>query len=409
MDGVDMIWLGPANRSSLPPKSNKVTNHKSKNGLSFDPLRTTFVESNLVQTPAELVSNMIWASGGKESTELILEGFFPGVNDRWTVRIGNHSCPVEPISRTASHGTENPENEQNTRSLRARTLTEASDDSTAALTEDGSTNLPTHMLWDHIWGSDEPPPVPSHMQYNADGSDEDEDILQLAAACSVPVDLDEDTFIISSPDHFRSILDIAMVPLQGQRFESALKILEKLLYGLEEQNDEKFEHLHGCTNHNMGIILMCQADFNQALERFERAVATRTKCLPQNHPDVAVSVMRHGQAHFALGNLKEALESFELALSMSTTEDSTRAKMLNNFGAVYYQQEDFAEALKAFTSALEIQRQWLDGNLRRESIIYDASVTLCNMGKVFLELKDYEVASSVFEEACLVSTVGFMS
>lgn len=402
-DGVDIISLGPANKTSLPPKPN----NKSKTGLSFDPLRTTFLESSVSREPAELISDMIWSSGGKESPELIFEGFFPGENDRWTVRLESSSCPSDPVARATTDCKENPENEQNTGMLRPRTLTEASDDSTAALTDDGSTNLPTHMLWDHIWGSDEPPPVPSHMHYKADGTDEDDDILQLAAACSVPVDLDEDTFIIASPDHFRSVLDIAMVPLQAQRFDSGLKIFEKLLQGLEEQNDEKFEHLHACTNHNMGIILMCQSEFSQALERFQRAVTIRMNCLPQNHPDIAVSIMRQGEAHFALGNYKEALESFEHAASMSSTEDSTRAKMLNNIGVVHYQEEDFSEALKAFTSALEIQRQWLDGNLRRESIIYDACVTLGNMGKVFLELKEYEVASAVFEEACLLQSTTF--
>lgn len=191
--------------------------------------------------------------------------------------------------------------------------------------------------------------------------------------------------------------------MKARRFNSALCILDKLLKGLEEpSNKTKFEHLIGCTHHNVGIIQMCQGHFIFALESFQKAVVVRTRCLPQNHPDVAVSLMRQGDAYFALENFKEAVKSFELALGMCPAEDATRAKILNNIGVVHYQRKNHAGALKAFTSALEIQRQWLDGPVRREFVVYDAAVTLGNMGKVFLSKGAYDLSYSVFEEACLV-------
>ena len=88
---------------------------------------------------------------------------------------------------------------------------------------------------------------------------------------------------------------------------------------------------------------------------------------------------------------------------MTPAENATRAKILNNLGVAHYQQSDFAAALGAFTAALEIQRQWLDGPVRREPIVYDASVSLSNMGKVYIGMKDYDLAFYVLEEACLVS------
>jgi tetratricopeptide (TPR) repeat protein len=115
-----------------------------------------------------------------------------------------------------------------------------------------------------------------------------------------------------------------------------------------------------------------------------------------------VSLARQGTAYFALESFDEAVKSFEIALGMSSEEDATRAKILNNMGVAHYQREDYSEALKAFTSALEIQRQWLDGPVRRESIVYDASVTLGNMGKVYLRKGEYDLSYFVFEEACLV-------
>jgi tetratricopeptide (TPR) repeat protein len=82
--------------------------------------------------------------------------------------------------------------------------------------------------------------------------------------------------------------------------------------------------------------------------------------------------------------------------------NATRAKLLNNVGATYYQMSNFIDALKYFTTALEIQRRWLEGPVRRESSVFDGSVTLGNMGKVYLEQADYNMAIYVYEEALLV-------
>lgn len=388
LDGVDILSLGPARMSTLMRRPDVMETRRQE---MFDPLRFSFVGASYTKQAAELVTDMIWSSGGKMSPELVLEGYLPGGGDRWAVKLGNEN------------GKENPNK------LQPRGISKDDDDSTAELTEDGSTNMPSHKLWNHIWGDEATPPAPTHMKSGKSSSeDEDEDVMKLAAVCSIPVDLDEDAFIINSPEHFRSIHDVAMVPLQARRFGAALKVLEKLMRGLEEQNNARFEHLKACTQHNIGIILMFESKFEEASEKFHRAVTIRAGCLSQLHPDVAVSLMRRGEAQFALGNFKDALNSFEAALAMSPTEDTTRAKMLNNIGVVHYQQDNFADALKAFTSALEIQRQWLDGAVRRESIVYDASITLGNMGKIFLELSENEVAYSVYEEACLVRRISFV-
>lgn len=113
-------------------------------------------------------------------------------------------------------------------------------------------------------------------------------------------------------------------------------------------------------------------------------------------------MVRQGTAHFALGSFDEAVKSFDTALGMFPAENATRAKILNNLGVAHYQCEHYSEALKALTLALEIQRQWLDGPVVRESIVYDASVTLGNMGNVYLQMGDYDLSYFVFEEACLV-------
>jgi len=371
LDGVDILSLGSVRTSSLWSTKNALSTNdfaRSSSRFGFDPFHITFAGEKKKMHPADLVTEMAVSSGGKEDCEVILEGYFPGGSDRWTVKLGAFGTSGE----------------------RSKELTEHS-------SSESDRDTP---LWDIMWGDGDPPPIPSHMKFS---DSDDEDIMTLASTCSVPVDLDEDAFIIDTPEHFRSVQDVATVPLQSRRFDAALMIFEKLLKGLEEQQDEGLRHLQGCTKHNMGLVMMCQRNFAGARSMFTDAVKTRTACLPQNHPDVAVSLVREGDMYFALEDYSEARRSYDLALGMIPTENATRAKVLNAIGAVCYQRESLSEALKAFTSALEIQRQWLDGSVRRESIVYDASITLGNMGKVFTEVKEYDVAYSVFEEACLVS------
>ena len=77
-------------------------------------------------------------------------------------------------------------------------------------TTDGSPNISTPKLLASIWGRDRSPP-PSHAQ--PEEGDED-DLFQLAASCSVPIDIDEETFIIDTPAHCQAVHDIAAVVLK---------------------------------------------------------------------------------------------------------------------------------------------------------------------------------------------------
>ena len=115
-----------------------------------------------------------------------------------------------------------------------------------------------------------------------------------------------------------------------------------------------------------------------------------------------VSLARQGTVCFALELFQEAAKLHRSALKLLVRKDATRAKILNNLGVIQYHREEYIEALKSLTSALEIQRQWLDGPVRRDTIVYDAAVTLGNMGKVYLRKKEFDLSYFVFEEACLV-------
>lgn len=438
LDGVDILSLGPVSRSSLPALSEtaqrnmdkkssspfayvqKESDHSLSSGgaesdgkYAVDPLRICFTDMSSTATPADLVVDMIWTSGGKDQPEILLEGFLPGGSDRWTVRIN----PEDHLSSSGSH------NDSRCPPTLQSTL---DDDESTALssfaTEDGSSNMPTSILWNNLWGKKgTAPPIPSHMNtaptksttcdeddhiFQSSGSlDEEDEVLKFASSCNVPFDLDEDAFIIDSPDHLQSVHELAMVSLQSRHFDSALSTFQKLLRGLYDSS--KFTHLIGSTHHNIGMVHLLHGHYGNAMKSFEKAIQARTKRLPPNHPDIAVSMQRKAMAYFALSSFQKAESCLEAALKFFPEDDATRAKLLNNIGVIRYQLQDYNKALKLFTSALEMQRQWLEGPVKRESIVYDASVTLANMGKVYLRKGDYDLAYFVFEEACLMQTASF--
>ena len=84
-----------------------------------------------------------------------------------------------------------------------------------------------------------------------------------------------------------------------------------------------------------------------------------------------------------------------------------RSKILNNVGVMHFMKRDLPSALREFTASLEIQRLLLDGEVRRDAIVYDAATTLGNMGKLYLERSDYRLSYYVYEEALLLLTTIF--
>lgn len=424
LDGIDVLSLGPACRASLPAKVSKQSS-KGEN-LFFDPLYPSFTNIHCSISPANLVEEMIWTSAGLEQPEIIFEGFYPGGHDRWGVRVASEPSLAPLEKKTTTSISLSSMDKKSFSPLPTLDLEVDEDDESTAVSsshtspthvEEG-TNLPITELWNSIWGLvNTPPPIPSHMNTkrmtttltNDDPEDriinEEEEVLKLVETCNVPIDLDDDAFMIDGPKHLQTVHELVMVPLQSRRFQSAISIFEKLLRGLEGNN--KLHHLIGSTSHNIGLIQLCQGSYQKALKSFEKAVEVRKEFLPCDHPDIAVSLQRKGMAHFALSSITEALQCFEAALAICTPVDNTRAKILNNIGVARYQLQDYGQALKSFTSALEIQRPWLEGPIRRDSVVYSASIILSNMGKVYLRNGDHDLAYFVFEEACLMQTLTF--
>ena len=107
------------------------------------------------------------------------------------------------------------------------------------------------------------------------------------------------------------------------------------------------------------------------------------------------------------------MEAFENALNIqnkvSQPDSLEIAKLLNNIAAVHYHKGHSKVALKKLNEALDIMKKFLEGPIRRESIVYDTSVILSNIGKIHHERKQYDLAYQNFEEALVIQTSTFRS
>ena len=413
-DGLDVMSLGSALRINESSNSLETNPNQDTTTAEFPwaDTRYTVTGQSTRYTPAQLVQDMLWKSGGRAKPEIILEGYLPGPEDRWVVQ----------IERTPHKNYAFVYAMEETPDLQAAS-TDENTASTAPEDHEDSPLVSSHKLWTSLWGSD---PIPSgqpsrdllsQVGLNAteesgstkkslgnDNSCNSEDpLLSLAANSSIPIDIDEDTFIVSTRDHLTAIQDIASVPISEGRFDTAVRIFEKLVMGLPSEAPNERKYLRGAALHNMGVLHMWEGNWSQANAVFHEALKERRKHMT-NHMDLAVTRCRKAQCLFALEKFDEAVAILETCLVQSDEDGVVRAKVLNNLAVVHYHKGEVSKALRYLAAALEIQREWLDGDVRRESIVYDASVSLSNMGKLYLWRDDFELCSAVYEEALLLQT-----
>ena len=249
---------------------------------------------------------MLWTSSGSELPEIILEGFVPGADDRWSIRVEQRQAPVPPTRPSCFCGDSSawivePASAGYNSQPPGLVPAHSSSDDCETSEEFSTTMIPTVQLWSKLWGESPPP----HATLEA--VQDDDPLLTLAAENSIPIDLDENTFCVSERSHLETIHSFVSVSLSMGRFETALGILKKLLKGVELMKDriqddqQGLRYLKGSTMHNLGVIYMWQADFENALIQFHEAVQERQRTLPKEHPDVAVSMARKAMMQFAVG------------------------------------------------------------------------------------------------------------
>jgi hypothetical protein len=121
-----------------------------------------------------------------------------------------------------------------------------------------------------------------------------------------------------------------------------------------------------------------------------------------------VSFAKLGIIYFALERLSSSIRSFNQALDIRiklSDEDSLQtAKLLNNLGVALFHQGEKANAMDRLIDALRIQKKWIEESLCRECSIFDTSVTLSNLAKIYYSRCDNIMAAYLYEEALELQT-----
>jgi len=130
------------------------------------------------------------------------------------------------------------------------------------------------------------------------------------------------------PDLLFSQGNIASCRRERGDLRGALEAMQRV----EALVDENFPPVHrevGITQHNIGELLALQRRHEEAIARFDRAIAVREEVHGADDRYVANSLTARGESRLALGRDAEALADFERALAIRT---ATHEPLEHDFG-----------------------------------------------------------------------------
>ena len=151
---------------------------------------------------------------------------------------------------------------------------------------------------------------------------------------------------------------------------------------------------------NEGAILSRHGDFEQALDRYERAVALQERATVENEPLLAFTLNGLGVVHTALDEVDEAAACHQRALELRRTalgpDHPYVAMSLNNLGVVAERRGRSAEALAYFRQALAIKEANL-GPTHPE-----LASSLSNLGSLLYRASEHDEARAMFERSLAI-------
>jgi tetratricopeptide (TPR) repeat protein len=168
--------------------------------------------------------------------------------------------------------------------------------------------------------------------------------------------------------------------------------------------------LLGITAHNMGVVCILAGKDGESIPYFREAVDLKRAAFGEDHPEVAVSLDELGIQLFAAEKFGDALSVFnESKRILSKLDERSHFRLcmlLNNISCCTFQMGNALAASGLMHEARELQRE---RNARSSAkidldLLYLA-ILANNYGYLKAQLKEYEEARTLFEEAMLVRHV----
>ena len=213
----------------------------------------------------------------------------------------------------------------------------------------------------------------------------------------------------ASREPLRSIINLQHYPSYLQTlanicqrhclFDVAIKYCSQALQFVqrsEECNDED----EAVSYINLGTVHSDLGDLEQAKENYERALTIYLKKLDPDHLDVAICYNNLGTVHSDLGDLEQAKENYERALTIYLKkldpDHLNVATCYNNLGTVHSDLGDLEQAKENYERTLTIRVKKLDPDHLKVATCYN------NLGTVHRNLGDLEQAKENYERALTI-------
>ena len=151
---------------------------------------------------------------------------------------------------------------------------------------------------------------------------------------------------------------------------------------------------------NIGICLLSQGKYSEALENYQNALTMKKKLYGGNpHPDIASSLNNIGHCLDFQGKYIEALENHQNALEMrkklyGDNPHPDIASSLNNIGNCLGSQEKYLEALENYQNALTMKKKLYGDNPHPAitSSLNNIGICLKSQGKYSEALENFQNA-----------------
>ena len=207
----------------------------------------------------------------------------------------------------------------------------------------------------------------------------------------------------------RSIINLQHYPSYFQKlgnicqrhclFDVAIKYVSQALQFVQRSEQCNDEDEAVCYI-NLGTVHHDLGDLEQAKENYERALTFCLKKLDPDHLNVATCYNNLGNVHKTLGDLEQAKENYERALTIRLKkldpDHLNVATCYNNLGNVHKTLGDLEQAKENYERALTIYLKKLDPDHLDVAMCYN------NLGNVHKTLGDLEQAKENYERALTI-------
>lgn len=120
-------------------------------------------------------------------------------------------------------------------------------------------------------------------------------------------------------------------------------------------------HVLGTLYLNMGNIFNNKQDFEKALEYYKKAYQLLMSIMEKSHPVISKALNNMGSIYFNQKKYKNALDHYELSLEM-TNDPISKTIILRNLGKIYNELDDFDLASKYFLNSVDYAKDNLEDN-----------------------------------------------